>query len=296
MCVCARACVRACVRVRVLCLQENFRSFCVKNPAALLLFLRLAVGRLHRVSNFVISEFLCLSLPVRQDVIMLRSEVEDVANSEGLVPGGGGGHDEMDRSQRVSAEAVSSWLEGDGLLASAVEVYEPGVVLFSRDDTPKAFWVMLEGEITVTDKSSQSDPADATTASSTGSCSTGSTGGTASAADGREEERGGGVTVVGKACVLGARQFLTAVERKATAVVTKPTRMARFDIEALIHLAGRAPTPVVDLVLLAAQSLFPTIKQFTTLGLSRHWHNAGDTLFRQGEPAGDKCSEFNMEK
>jgi len=112
-------------------------------------------------------------------------------------------------------------------------------------------------------------------------------------AEGRESaERGsrrGGrrpkTTVVTKPCVLGARNFWTAVERKATATARQRTRLARFDIESLIALAAKAPSQVVDLVLLAAQSLFPEIKQFISLGLSRHWRNAGDTLFRQGEPA-----------
>ncbi len=47
------------------------------------------------------------------------------------------------------------------------------------------------------------------------------------------------------------------------------------------------PREVVDLVMHAAQSLFPTIKQFTGLGLCRHWYNVGDTVFKEGDKVTD---------
>ena len=154
----------------------------------------------------------------------------------------------------------------------------------------------------------------------------------------REDEKGGHDVVITGPCVLGARQFLAAVERKDTCTVrvcvslclcaisvsvclcvsvesvclcvsvslchlsvcvsgclrdlhlsaplptcfyiSLPLRalrrmtpasrcvqvhtaceIARFDVELLIKLAGKTPNDVVDLMLIAAQSLFPTIKQ-----------------------------------
>ena len=37
----------------------------------------------------------------------------------------------------------------------------------------------------------------------------------------------------------------------------------------------------------AAQSLFPTIKQFTGLGLCRHWYNVGEMVFKEGDKVTD---------
>lgn len=45
--------------------RARFRSFCTRHPDGLLLFLRFVLGRLHRVSHFVLAEF--LSLPHLQD-------------------------------------------------------------------------------------------------------------------------------------------------------------------------------------------------------------------------------------
>ena len=40
-------------------------------------------------------------------------------------------------------------------------------------------------------------------------------------------------------------------------------------------------------MLLAAQGLFPTIKQFVDLGLSRHWLNVGEAVFKEGDAVDD---------
>lgn len=199
----------------------------MKNPAALLLFLRLAVGRLHRVSNFVISEFLCLSLPVQHDVMMLSGKGD--AESERQADGG---QRAMETSQRWSAEDVLGWMQGEGPLASAVEICEAGEVLFGKDETPQAFWVMLEGEITITDE------ADRCEALASRCRNEASDDASPQSGDGLKKESAEGAkegnhaklheTVVAKPCVLGARQFLTAVERKASAVASKPTRLARY--------------------------------------------------------------------
>ncbi len=41
----------------------------------------------------------------------------------------------------------------------------------------------------------------------------------------------------------------------------------------------------VDLLLLAGRALGPIIRRFISLGLNRVWTKAGDTVYRQGEPA-----------
>ena len=51
--------------------------------------------------------------------------------------------------------------------------------------------------------------------------------------------------VVKGPCVLGARHFLAAVERKETCCVKSTCRMARFDVETLIGLADHSPSQVL---------------------------------------------------
>ena len=109
--------------------QDKFRKFCVENPDALLLFLRLAVGRLHRVSSFVISEFLNLNVEgSKHDLVVLKKE--------------GTGHE----STACNA-LISRLFEGNGVFKSSVEELNPGDVIFVKGDTPKVFWVVLDGEI-----------------------------------------------------------------------------------------------------------------------------------------------------
>ena len=41
----------------------------------------------------------------------------------------------------------------------------------------------------------------------------------------------------------------------------------------------------VDLLLLAGRALGPIIRRFISLGLNRVWTRAGNTVYRQGDPA-----------
>ena len=269
--------------------QDDFYKFCLANPAALLLFLRLAVGRLHRVANFMVSEFLALGLNRggwQPDYIQLHrrspgdgswgagEEARD--GSAGEVPpseGLGTRDGKPDECGRLYA-SETAWVDEDlfharatpgggdaggdrGVFAGLVNELDAGTRLFVHGDTPKAFWVVLSGQVQLF----------------------------AGGGRGRESGTPPRAELVQGPCVLGAREFLTAIEgRSTTAVVRARSRIARFDMEALMQLAERGPAShVVDLMLLAAQSMFPAIKRFTMLGLSRHWANVGDAVFKEGD-------------
>jgi len=305
--------------------QDKFRKFCVENPDALLLFLRLAVGRLHRVSSFVISEFLNLNVEgSKHDLVVLKKE--------------GTGHE----STACNA-LISRLFEGNGVFKSSVEERSPGDVIFVKGDTPKAFWVVLDGEIELMGGSDHGKDGKSATGKSSDDldavfkvieCVYLSLSLSLSLShvalfrcrmcclccDVQDEtlcwccfpfflapatrflsffflspsfppsppnshaHKYAPVGILLKSslscsllcclltctcvcCVpqgpyiMGSRQFLTAVERKETAVVKSTCRIARFDIEFLMKLSAKCPSEVVDLILLAAQSLFPTIKQ-----------------------------------
>ena len=269
--------------------QDDFYKFCLANPAALLLFLRLAVGRLHRVANFMVSEFLALGLNRggwQPDYIQLHrrspgdgswgagEEARDGSGGEVPPSEGLGTRDgKPDECGRLYA-SETAWVDEDlfharatpgggdaggdrGVFAGLVRELDAGTRLFVHGDTPKAFWVVLSGQVQLF----------------------------AGGGRGRESGTPPRAELVQGPCVLGAREFLTAIEgRSTTAVVQARSNIARFDVEALMQLAERGPAShVVDLMLLAAQGMFPAIKRFTMLGLSRHWVNVGDAVFKEGD-------------
>jgi hypothetical protein len=78
------------------------------------------------------AEFLCLSAPVRPDVITLKGARMRVADHDGEGREEECGVEKVEGCDRWSTEIVMNWLQADGQLASAVRVYEPGEVLFER--------------------------------------------------------------------------------------------------------------------------------------------------------------------
>ena len=261
--------------------QDKFRKFCVENPDALLLFLRLAVGRLHRVSSFVISEFLNLNVEgSKHDLVVLKKE--------------GTGHE----STACNA-LISRLFEGNGVFKSSVEELNPGDVIFVKGDTPKVFWVVLDGEIELMGGSDHGKDGKSATGKSSDDlyavfkvieCEylafslfflSPSFPPSPPNSHAHKYAPVGILLKSSFSCsllcclltctfvccipqgpyIMGSRQFLTAVERKETAVVKSTCRIARFDIEILMKLSAKCPSEVVDLILLAAQSLFPAIKQ-----------------------------------
>ena len=160
--------------------QDDFYKFCLANPAALLLFLRLAVGRLHRVANFMVSEFLALGLNRggwQPDYIQLyrRSpgdgswgageEARDGSGGEVPPSEGLGTRDgKPDECGRLYA-SETAWVDEDlfharatpgggdaggdrGVFAGLVRELDAGTRLFVHGDTPKAFWV-VQGPTTI---------------------------------------------------------------------------------------------------------------------------------------------------
>jgi CRP-like cAMP-binding protein len=56
--------------------QDSWIEYCSRNPAALLRYLRLSIGRLHKTSSYVLSQFLLLPTEENQlDVVILEGEV-----------------------------------------------------------------------------------------------------------------------------------------------------------------------------------------------------------------------------
>jgi hypothetical protein len=165
--------------------QEKFHDFCVHHPDALLLFLRLAVGRLYRVSNFVNTEFLNLAAAAQLDVITFSSDSERASmvsrlfkdprtlsntHKDPQTPSNTHKHPIPKQEQDVSGEerddqggdggggakggvhdCAGSGVGGEGVrgeghaaapFAKCLVEWRPGEVVYTRGDTPQAFWVV----------------------------------------------------------------------------------------------------------------------------------------------------------
>mmetsp|Transcript_7222 Transcript_7222/g.17945 ORF Transcript_7222/g.17945 Transcript_7222/m.17945 type:complete len:1179 (+) Transcript_7222:174-3710(+) len=112
--------------------QEAWGRFCCQNPHALLLFLRLAIGRLYRVAFFVLADFMPLpifAIPA-PDVTELSGLLEDVA--------------EVCRCKHI--------------MNSYSETVPKGTILVHANSVATSFYVLLEGSLTTVEAPPEPSP------------------------------------------------------------------------------------------------------------------------------------------
>ncbi|KAJ1476605.1 hypothetical protein T484DRAFT_1824322 [Baffinella frigidus] len=159
--------------------KAAWRAFCVENPDALLLFIRLAIGRLYRVSHFMLAEF--LSIPEfahtlsHPDVLLLddpafpeRAEIgpssilvwlshpdvlllDDAAFPEraeqvaAMFAPGGGGDVRAWGCPGDESEGVAAMFAPGGALGTTVVPVAKGTVLHRPGEPSNEIFVLISG-------------------------------------------------------------------------------------------------------------------------------------------------------
>ncbi|EKX48054.1 hypothetical protein GUITHDRAFT_106135 [Guillardia theta CCMP2712] len=203
--------VRALTSATILRISQNdFKTFCTKVKL-------LALGRLHRVSFFVMAEFLEMS--------SLNSNVDAVTLED-------------EESNMLQSAFSSTYQE------LVLEVSE-GSQLFERGQACSKLFVLLDGSVEITTEVK--------------------------------------VASFQAPCIIGARNFWTAERHQETATAISRCRIASLTMEELMRMASIDGKTFVEFVLVAAGAIFPVIRDFLSMGLSRHWVNVGDFIFREGD-------------
>ncbi|KAA6424228.1 MAG: patatin-like phospholipase domain-containing 7, partial [Trebouxia sp. A1-2] len=91
--------------------------------------------------------------------------------------------------------------------------------------------------------------------------------------------------VVVPGSLLGCAAYLSSTKTRAIIRTAEPCNLVAFGPHELEKLLAVNPTAFIELLLAAGRALGPIIRQFFSLGLNRVWLNAGDTAYKQDEPA-----------
>ncbi|DBB17173.1 TPA: hypothetical protein ACH3X3_014241 [Trebouxia sp. C0006] len=91
--------------------------------------------------------------------------------------------------------------------------------------------------------------------------------------------------VVVPGSLLGCAAYLSSTKTRAIIRTAEPCKLVAFGPHELEKLLAVNSTAFIELLLAAGRALGPIIRQFFSLGLNRVWLNAGDTAYKQDEPA-----------
>jgi CRP-like cAMP-binding protein len=261
--------------------QASWKHFCSSNPHALLLYLRLAIGRLHRVATFVLADF--IPLPDFKTIL------PDVTR----------GPDKSILEANIAQLGIV-----------AVE-FQAGSNIISVGNAPEDIVIIFSGEINppVTPLSFKSPPLHSLlhppslfplssllphthTLSLPGSKSRLSAYCLRCVRHGLSTHNQATCIVAvlsqapgGGCCILGARAFFSTQLHSQDVCAVTSCRGARLSLNSLLDLGQTDPDAFISLISAAANILVPVIAKFITLGLSRHWIKAGEDVFIEGGDA-----------